>query len=360
MKAKQIIVIPLVVCAVLICGCTSVGSHTTPTSGTVNKAVFLEPVPAELAIYSPEIISFLQSKGFILVENQTGDCLHLKITFEPDPFHRVVQMELLESERPVVVSQAVNSGWGTVIASGAATANLAESAFSIFKTQCSAWLKGVTLREPMQIPGTTTTGRSVKGFGTGFFVTPDGRVLTAYHVVKGASHIAIKLPDGTEHDAEVDKVDLQNDLAVLRTKQPTTEFLELESAKVLSIGQTVYTLGFPAPEILGEQVKFTGGQVSSLSGIQGSESLLQVTVPVQPGNSGGPLLTEDGKVVGIITSTAAFQSFVQYTGSLPQNVNWAVKADYAQMIFDKPSTDTKLDSKNKTAVAKTVCLIVVE
>ena len=83
-------------------------------------------------------------------------------------------------------------------------------------------------------------------------------------------------------------------------------------------------------------------------------------MPVQPGNSGGPLLTEDGKVVGIITSTAAFQFFVRYTGSLPQNINWAVKADYAQLMFDKPSIASKLDSKTKSAIAKAICLIVVQ
>jgi len=346
----------------LLCGCSSVGSHVTATSTgiSVTKAVFLEPVPPDLSVYSPEIISFLQAKGFVFVEEKTGDCLRLKVTFEPDPWHRVVGIELLDSERQIVVSQAVNPGWGNIIASGTATANLAHSALAKFKTHCSAWLKSVTLREPAPILGGRKRGGNGKGFGTGFFVARDGRVLTAYHVIEGASRIVVKLADGTEHDAELDKVDMQNDLAVLRTKRSTEEFLELESAKSLGLGQTVFTLGFPAPEILGEQVKFTGGQVSSLSGIRGSESLLQVTVPIQPGNSGGPLLTENGKVVGIVTSTAGFRAFLRYTGTLPQNVNWAVKADYAQLILDNPSTASKLDSKNKSDLSKAICLISVE
>ena len=344
---------------ILLFSCSTVGSHVTPTTkgASVSKSIFLEPIPVALSTSAPDITSFLQSKGFIFVEEKSDDCLRLKMTFDPDPWNRVVGIELLDSNRPVVVSQAVNPGWGNMIASGSATANLTRSALAEFKTHCSDWLKNVTLRESAP---TANKPRIGKGFGTGFFVTSDGRLITAYHVVEGASRIIIKLADGSQYEATVDRIDMQNDLAILETKHYTEEFLELESAKKLSLGQTVFTLGFPVPEVLGEQIKFTGGQVSSTSGIQGSESVLQITVPIQPGNSGGPLLTEDGKVVGIITSAAGFRAFLQHTGALPQNVNWAVKADYARLILDKPQTTSKLDSKNKSDLAKAVCLIVVE
>jgi S1-C subfamily serine protease len=71
---------------------------------------------------------------------------------------------------------------------------------------------------------------------------------------------------------------------------------------------------------------------------------MQVSVPLQPGNSGGPLVTDDGYAVGIVTATAAVQRFVEATGSLPQNVNWAVKADYALPLFER-STDSAARSR---------------
>ena len=61
----------------------------------------------------------------------------------------------------------------------------------------------------------------------------------------------------------------------------------------------------------------------------GSASILQMSVPIQPGNSGGPLIDEHGRVVGIVTSTAALKNFLHFTGTLPQNLNWAVRAEYA-------------------------------
>jgi S1-C subfamily serine protease len=95
-------------------------------------------------------------------------------------------------------------------------------------------------------------------------------------------------------------------------------------------------MGYPVAEILGQGPKYTNGVVNSLSGVGGEASLLQISVPVQPGNSGGPLVNERGEVVGIVTSTAAVQTFLAVTDSLPQNVNWAVKAEYARPLFNSP------------------------
>ena len=92
--------------------------------------------------------------------------------------------------------------------------------------------------------------------------------------------------------------------------------------------------GLPVPELLGSTPKFTSGTVSSTAGPEGEASLLQVSLPVQPGNSGGALVNSSGEVVGVITSTAAVDSFFRYTGTLPQNVNFAVKAGYARLLLD--------------------------
>ena len=80
-------------------------------------------------------------------------------------------------------------------------------------------------------------------------------------------------------------------------------------------------------------MKYTDGSISSLSGIQGDATFFQISVPIQPGNSGGPLVNQEGNVVGIVTATAAVEAFYQATGSMPQNVNWAVKGAYASLLL---------------------------
>jgi len=173
-------------------------------------------------------------------------------------------------------------------------------------------------------------------YGTCFSVHPEGLLITAHHVVATADSISVRLSDGREHAARVEQAATANDLALLKIDRGTPSYLSLVSARSISSGQSVFTIGFPIRSLLGEEPKFSDGAISSLSGIHGEASLLQTTVPVQPGNSGGPLTNYRGQVVGIVTSTAAVERFFAETGSLPQNINWAVKADYARPLFDSP------------------------
>lgn len=173
--------------------------------------------------------------------------------------------------------------------------------------------------------------------GTCFVVHPHGLLLTAHHVVAGARRISVRLADGRESHARVEQAAAANDLALLRIDETTPSYLSLAPPRSTSSGQSVFTLGFPIRSLLGEEPKFTDGAISSLSGVLGEASLLQTTVPLQPGSSGGPLANDRGEVVGIVTSTAAIERFLAETGSLPQSINWAVKADYARPLFDPPA-----------------------
>jgi len=86
---------------------------------------------------------------------------------------------------------------------------------------------------------------------------------------------------------------------------------------------------------------------------------MQITVPIQPGNSGGPLFNEEGHLVGVITSTAG-TAFIKYTGTIPQNINWAVKADYLYPLIKDyvAAKSTKIDKdKSVENVISSVCLI---
>jgi len=101
----------------------------------------------------------------------------------------------------------------------------------------------------------------------------------------------------------------------------------------LRVGQKVFTMGFPVPDVLGYEAKYSEGAISSLSGIKGVVSLIQMTVPIEPDNSGRPVSDESGHVLGVVTPTAAVQSFLKHTGTLPQNINWAVKREYLHPLL---------------------------
>jgi S1-C subfamily serine protease len=172
--------------------------------------------------------------------------------------------------------------------------------------------------------------------GTCFSVAPDGLILTAYHLVKDANTITVRFENGDELPAVPEQISANNDLALLRVNRPTSVYLSFSLLQNPKLGEPVFTLGFPAPTVLGTEPKFTEGTISALSG-PGNESIfLQISVPMQPGNSGGPLVNHRGEVVGIVTATAAILPFLQKTGSLPQNVNFAVKAGYASLLFTAP------------------------
>ncbi|RMH21752.1 MAG: serine protease [Gammaproteobacteria bacterium] len=195
--------------------------------------------------------------------------------------------------------------------------------------------------------------------GTCFAVRPDGYLLTNHHVVENRSQLRIIFPNGESTSAEVVKTDVANDIALLKVKRPTPNFLVLGRASSARLGDKVFTIGYPVTDMLGTQPKFSDGAISALSGVGGAANLLQVSVPIQPGNSGGPLVDERGNVVGIITSTAAIGTFLKETGTLPQNVNWAVKAEYAQLLFDAPATNSGESGERQVIahVEKSICRV---
>ncbi len=162
--------------------------------------------------------------------------------------------------------------------------------------------------------------------------------------------------------AKLVKHSRNNDLALLKIKEKTSHYLELAGESDAYIGEHVFTIVYPVVEVLGIEQKYTDGTISALTGIQEEASFMQISVPVQPGNSGGPLVNNDGKVVGMITAKAADIPFFKTAGSLPQNVNWAVKADMAKPMFKKPAPKKQKKSDRKSIIEntqKTVYMVVV-
>lgn len=196
--------------------------------------------------------------------------------------------------------------------------------------------------------------------GTCFIVGPNGTAITSHHVVDGTDRITVTLSDGRQLPAMIEKSSAATDLAVLRISASTPDYLSFTSTKSVQLGDQVFTVGFPTKSILGSEAKFTEGSISALSGIHGEASYMQVSVPIQPGNSGGPVVNYSGNVVGVIAATAAVKSFYKATGSLPQNVNWAVKSDYVQIMLGevpaRPTVTGRADAIKRTQAA--VCQVV--
>ncbi len=179
------------------------------------------------------------------------------------------------------------------------------------------------------------------GYGTGFAISDDGVIVTSYHVIKNAKQVEVQFQDGTACPAKVVKKSPNIDIAILKIDRPTPNYLAMDSQPELAVGDRVFTMGFPVEELLGQEPKFTDGAISSLSGIQGEATFLQITVPIQPGNSGGPLLSEDGKVIGVIDATIAYQSFLEQTRVLPQNINYAVSGSFVAPLLSTYSKEEK-------------------
>jgi TPR repeat protein len=186
--------------------------------------------------------------------------------------------------------------------------------------------------EPATPKTATLYEPEVKGFGSGFIISKDGYILTCFHIIQGSGTVKVKIDD-TLHSAKVIRKDSINDLALLKISGsfPALAFSSKRSGRM---GQEVFTIGYPNPILQGVNAKLTKGSINSLTGIQDDLRLYQISIPVQPGNSGGPLLDMNGNVIGIIVAMLDAKTAFKISGSLPQNVNYAVKSTYAQALLD--------------------------
>lgn len=197
-----------------------------------------------------------------------------------------------------------------------------------------------------------------EAFGTCFAVSPI-EVITSNHIVDAADSISVEFLDKIRIPADIVQQSVATDLALLRIQEQAPAYLPLAPVRSLNIGEQVFTIGYPVMDILGSDAKFTEGSVSSLSGIRNDVSYFQMSVPVQPGNSGGPVANMRGEVVGVVSSTAAVAEFYSVSGSLPQNINWAAKSDYARLLFDPPAMEFRAASRGEaiSMVSAATCRI---
>jgi serine protease Do len=168
--------------------------------------------------------------------------------------------------------------------------------------------------------------------GSGFFVSNEGHVLTNNHVVEDCTSFRVFMDQAAAADARVIARDASNDLALLstalkplRTASPRTN---------VRLGESVAAFGYPHADVLASSGNFTLGNVTALAGIGDDSRYLQISTPVQAGNSGGPLLDQNGNLVGIVTAKLNALKIAEASGDLPQNVNFALKASTVANFLD--------------------------
>jgi S1-C subfamily serine protease len=190
-----------------------------------------------------------------------------------------------------------------------------------------------------------------RGSGSGFVISEDGYLVTNAHVVEDALRITVRIGKAN-YLATVVTNDVLNDLAVLKVEGTHREGkfqpLPLGDSASVKLGQSVFTIGFPNLEVQGMEPKLTRGDINSLSGMRDDPRYFQVSLPTQPGNSGGPLLDGAGAVIGVVTMRLGDLAMLTQSGALPQNVNYAVKGELLRSVLARvPALAGKLVSPVK-------------
>lgn len=185
-------------------------------------------------------------------------------------------------------------------------------------------------------PGSSQkAGRSVGkvvSSGTGFIVSQQGHILTNNHVVESCGNLAIERAGHPRVHGTALARDKANDLAVLKTGIKPENVTSLRTN--LRVGENIAVYGFPLSSRLATTGNFTVGYVSALAGLGDDSSKFQISAPIQPGNSGGPVLDHYGNAVGVIVSTATSAIIADSSGVAPQNINFAIKANIARSFLD--------------------------
>ena len=166
----------------------------------------------------------------------------------------------------------------------------------------------------------------------------NGHCFTNHHVIKEARAIKVHIPTTrTTMSARLIAGDEANDVAIIKIEgwkpHDKAHPPPLANAAAARLGDRVFTIGFPLAGYLSQDPKYTSGDISAFTGLGDDRRLIQITTPIQPGNSGGPLVLEDGRVVGVIVSLIdRIPKHVDSRGLDAQNINFAVKIDYLRLL----------------------------
>jgi serine protease Do len=189
-------------------------------------------------------------------------------------------------------------------------------------------------------------------YGSGFFITSSGHILTAAHVVKDCTKLDLQQPGGLVRSGRVLATDEQNDLAVIVTDMTPPAVAAIRTD--VRLGENIAVFGFPLSGKLSTSGNFTVGYVSALAGYKDNSAQIQISAPIQPGNSGGPVFDLHGNVLAVIVSVAKASIIAQNSEVMPQNINFAIKSAIALTFLSSNGVkpDAEVDTKTSMDTAE--------
>jgi S1-C subfamily serine protease len=195
--------------------------------------------------------------------------------------------------------------------------------------------------------GSSTTNKTPKqkehysSSGTGFRVDKKGMLITNYHVVKGCSDVKVN-----GNKVVVKSTDSRNDLALLQGS-PSSLIPYFRAGRSVRLGDDIIITGYPLRSVLGSGLNVTTGTVASLSGLGNNTSRMQITAPINSGNSGGPVFDNSGRIVGVVVSKINTTKAREILGEDIQGANFAIKGSVVRSFLDMNDVDYEVSTSNK-------------
>lgn len=201
----------------------------------------------------------------------------------------------------------------------------------------------VDVSPPVDLPPSNLWSKS----GSGIFISNEGYIITNHHVIENANEIVIEFMyegEKKSYNALVYNYDEKSDLAILKIDDASYQKIEELNYSINKnsnslLGEDVFTLGFPITEIMGSDIKYTNGSISSINGFKGDKNTYQISAPIQPGNSGGPLFNYDGELIGI--NVAILDK------KIASNVGYSIKSGVVVDFINSSAKKIKLPLQNK-------------
>lgn len=189
----------------------------------------------------------------------------------------------------------------------------------------------------------TSALAEAKSSGSGFAIGDGSVIVTAHHVVDGCTRIDVPEVGAAAHL----RSDPAADLAILKMNRALPGALRFRSGHPVRLGEEIVVIGYPLRGLLSTPPTVTTGIVSSLAGIHDDRTEMQISAPVQPGNSGGPVLDRSGNVVGIVESKLDRIKAARATGDIPENVNFAVHSSIITSLLDSYTISYEIGAFDK-------------
>jgi S1-C subfamily serine protease len=175
--------------------------------------------------------------------------------------------------------------------------------------------------------------------GSGIVITEGGLILTNEHVVRQCDAYQVALDSTRTVKATLRAADAARDLALLAVEEPFPLAARLRRDAAPRLGEPVAVVGYPLVQVLSAQPNVSFGHVNSTVGLKGNPSQMQIDVPIQRGNSGGPVFDTAGNVIGIVVSKLDALKLAKSTGDLPQNINFAIRGEVVRSFLEAEQVD---------------------